>query len=62
MWRGEQRDIAFGNQIRSYVLHPYQLVKDHRTNLVIGAVETVLGGRIDPFIRAYLELTAKENT
>ena len=60
--RGEQRDIAFGNQIRSYVLHPYQLVKDHRTNLEIGAVETVLGGRIDPFIRAYLELTAKENT
>ena len=51
---GEKKEIAFGSQIRSYVLHPYQLVKDHRTKIEIGAVERVLDGDIDPFVKGYL--------
>ncbi len=47
-------DIDFGSQIRSYVLHPYRLVKDERTDLKIGDTERVLDGDIDPFIKAYL--------
>lgn len=53
--KGEHRDIAWGNQIRSYVLHPYTMVKDHRTNLEIGNIQAVLDGEIDAFIRSYLE-------
>jgi peptide chain release factor 2 len=48
-------DIAWGNQIRSYVLQPYTMVKDHRTALEIGNAEAVLDGRIDDFIEAYLQ-------
>jgi len=51
---GEKKDIAFGSQIRSYVLHPYQMVKDHRTKEEIGDVNRVLDGDIDPFIKTYL--------
>ena len=51
---GEKRDIAFGSQIRSYVLHPYQLVKDHRTKEEVGDPNRVLDGDIDTFIKSYL--------
>jgi peptide chain release factor 2 len=51
---GEKKDIAFGSQIRSYVLHPYQMVKDHRTKYQVGDVNRVLDGDLDEFIKAYL--------
>jgi peptide chain release factor 2 len=51
---GEKKDIAFGSQIRSYVLHPYQLIKDHRTREEVGDVHRVLDGDIDGFIKTYL--------
>ncbi len=51
---GEKKEIAFGSQIRSYVLHPYQMVKDHRTKYQIGDVTRVLDGDLDEFIKAYL--------
>ncbi len=51
---GEKKGIAFGSQIRSYIFHPYQLVKDHRTGLEVGNVGAVLDGEIDPFIKVYL--------
>jgi len=51
---GEKKDIAFGSQIRSYVLQPYQMAKDHRTKFEVGDVERVLGGDLDGFIKAYL--------
>ncbi|MDD3498163.1 MAG: peptide chain release factor 2 [Candidatus Moranbacteria bacterium] len=53
--RGEYRSAEWGNQIRSYVLHPYKLVKDHRTEYEESDAEKVLGGKLDGFIRAYLE-------
>jgi peptide chain release factor 2 len=49
-----KKDIAWGSQIRSYTLHPYKLIKDHRTNLEVGNVNRVLDGDIDEFIEAYL--------
>ena len=52
--RGDVKDINFGNQIRSYVMQPYTLVKDHRTNTEISNVGSVMDGNIDPFINAYL--------
>jgi peptide chain release factor 2 len=51
---GEKKDIAFGSQIRSYVLHPYQMVKDHRTKETVGDITRVLDGDLDGFIKAYL--------
>ena len=51
----EKKEIAWGSQIRSYVLQPYQLIKDHRTDLEIGNVNEVLNGNLDPFIEAYLQ-------
>lgn len=55
--KGEQKDIAWGSQIRSYVFCPYTLVKDHRTNFEVGNVESVMDGNIDGFIESYLNLT-----
>lgn len=52
---GEKKEIAWGSQIRSYVFHPYTMVKDHRTNLEIGNGKAVLDGEINPFIEAYLK-------
>lgn len=52
--RGEQKDIGWGSQIRSYVFHPYSMVKDHRTNEETGNVGAVMDGDVDPFINAYL--------
>jgi peptide chain release factor 2 len=51
---GEKRDIAFGSQIRNYVMQPYQLVKDLRTKEQTGDINRVLDGDIDTFIKAYL--------
>jgi peptide chain release factor 2 len=51
---GEKKEIAFGSQIRSYVLHPYQMVKDHRTKHQVGDVNRVLDGDIDEFIKSFL--------
>ena len=57
--RGEVSDINFGNQIRSYVMQPYTMVKDHRTNAEISNVGAVMDGNIDPFINAYLSMDAE---
>jgi peptide chain release factor 2 len=52
--RGAKQDVGFGSQIRSYVLHPYQLVKDHRTDFEAGNAQGVLDGALDGFVHAYL--------
>ncbi|HMK56948.1 MAG TPA: peptide chain release factor 2 [Dissulfurispiraceae bacterium] len=52
---GDKKEISWGNQIRSYTLQPYRLVKDHRTNVEIGDVDSVLDGKIDSFVTAYLK-------
>jgi len=57
--RGEIKDIAWGSQIRSYVMQPYTLVKDHRTNEEVGNAISVLDGNLDPFINAYLKWNAQ---
>ena len=59
--KGEKRDIAWGSQIRSYVFHPYSMVKDHRTNYEVGNTESVMNGNINDFIKEYLKLLAKKN-
>jgi peptide chain release factor 2 len=56
--KGEQLDIGFGSQIRSYVLHPYQMVKDHRTGVETGNIQAVLDGDLDRFIEAELKRKA----
>ena len=53
--KGENMDINFGSQIRSYVFHPYKMVKDHRTNFEVSNVEAVMDGELDGFIQAYLK-------
>lgn len=57
--RGDQQEIAWGSQIRSYVFHPYSLVKDHRTNEEAGNITAVMDGEIDSFIAAYLKEKAR---
>jgi peptide chain release factor 2 len=57
--RGEAQDVNFGSQIRSYVLHPYTMVKDHRTDVEVGDANRVLDGDLDGFVRAYLLAGAK---
>jgi peptide chain release factor 2 len=60
--KGEHVDANFGNQIRSYVLHPYQMVKDHRTDLEISNTNAVLDGNLDAFMEAFLEKMANRAT
>jgi peptide chain release factor 2 len=57
--RGEAQDVNFGSQIRSYVLHPYTMVKDHRTDYEMGDANRVLDGDLEGFVRAYLLKSAK---
>ncbi len=59
--RGEQLEIGWGSQIRSYVFHPYSMVKDHRTNFETGNVQAVMDGDLDGFIDAYLKLKLNQN-
>lgn len=58
--KGETFDINFGSQIRSYVFHPYKMVKDHRTGFEVGNVDSVMDGELDGFIEAYLKSNIKE--
>ncbi len=57
--QGEKKEIAWGSQIRSYVLHPYRMVKDHRTGVERGDVDRVLDGDLQPFIEGYLKAQAR---
>jgi peptide chain release factor 2 len=59
---GEKKDIAWGSQIRSYTLQPYQLIKDHRTGHETGNVNAVLDGNIDDFIKKYLLMKKEKAT
>ncbi len=59
--RGETKEIGWGSQIRSYVMQPYTLVKDHRTNEEVGNCISVLDGNLDPFINAYLKWSTQNN-
>lgn len=54
--KGDVMDVNFGSQIRSYVFHPYKMVKDHRTNFSVGDVDSVMNGEIDDFIESYLKM------
>jgi peptide chain release factor 2 len=60
--RGEAQDVNFGSQIRSYLLHPYPMVKDHRTDYEVGDANRVLDGDLDGFVRAYLLKSASERS
>ena len=57
---GEKQKIEWGSQIRSYVMHPYSMVKDHRTDVETGNVQKIMDGEIDMFIEAYLRMNPKE--
>ena len=59
--RGEVKEIGWGNQIRSYVMQPYTMVKDHRTGEETGNVDSVMDGNLDPFISAYLKWQSLSN-
>ena len=57
----EKKDIAWGSQIRSYVFHPYNLIKDHRTKYETSNIQKVLDGSIDEYIKAYLLFNMEKN-
>ncbi len=59
--RGEQKEIGWGSQIRSYIFQPYRLVKDHRTNVENGNVDAVMDGCLEPFVSAYLHKYRKRD-
>ena len=59
---GEKKEIAWGSQIRSYVFHPYTMVKDHRTNFETSSGQSVMDGDLDEFIEAYLKQKAREDS
>jgi peptide chain release factor 2 len=59
--RDNHQEVAWGSQIRSYVLHPYQMIKDHRTNVETGNVERVLDGDLDTFVEGYLKWNLEQN-
>ena len=59
--KGEQKEIGWGSQIRSYVFMPYTLVKDHRTGFEVGNINAVMDGDIDGFINEYLKQASLEN-
>jgi peptide chain release factor 2 len=59
---GEKREIAWGSQIRSYVLHPYKMIKDLRTDFERSDVDNVLDGDLDRYVEAYLKMEAEKRT
>ena len=59
---GQKGEIAWGSQIRSYVLQPYTMVKDHRSGVETSNVQAVLDGALDPFVEAYLKQAKREET
>ena len=58
--QGKYNQIAWGSQIRSYVFHPYSMVKDHRTNMETSNVQSVMDGNLDKFMNEYLKMKAME--